>query len=1046
MKQHQVFGGFVLTINTHTIAKKAGKQRITLLPLMLFLLMIKVDVGWGQATCGSISQNIAYNINGSGQKTVYVNWVRVLNDNCTDGISHSLANQVINETELVFGNIGIELVRTSCSASPDQINTKCLSSLVSPASVCDFFTHCTDNVLNVFLIPQNGSLNGNLGQGMLPGAVCVSKVGSLSSVKTIVHEIGHCFGLIHTHGTKDWWVPIGGGNNWWSCNSQGGVTGQVADPGCAGVPMFIPFENVNGSNAATSGDFVVDTPADIGVGSLNGCGPKSSSNCATNSKCQDALEDDNRRKDPNCDVYSIDWTNVMRFQDNECVSTELTQGQISRMKGVLEQHLQNIQIGHPVSNDFCSPCHAGHEHLNLTEINGVVDITEPTLITKDLTINVNSVLNVNSDLYVAPGKRIYVNSGASLNVLQTGHITACGSNWVMIQANPNSSVSVNGGKISKATTGILAIGANKIELNYADFIDNTVDVNFLGNVNNATFSNSRFFGSEYGVGILGQRDQPYIFNNCTFAYQSQSGISTNYAASIVVNDNCQFIGCNHGVSLSNLFSQSSQNSLGLWTSIPNQFINCYNGIYAVNSNTAAEHNYFSGNNYGLVFRGLNVFKSGFNTYSGNGYAELIDGTVNENHSYYNQYSSDVGIYPHNSNNGYTFYNNCFGTMWWDVDAHGVLPDQVLGDVAMENCFTAPNDFLCNTNPIYYAVPGGPSIPPCKIPDNSGQTFTNLTKRPQDEVLPCGYGAGPVDNQFSYLVRMGCDFKRLKKSIDSLQAIVKAIKALPVGSNSPANRIRLSVAERHLRFAIKQWAWCLRREKKFRELKEWYMEWSKEYPNDKYFALEVAAATTNLKNYTLAKAEIDSITLVHGIHIEISASIKMSIDVLALDDSRYDVQESASLPISVVEVAYHQSAYTLTPEGYQLLRRVAQMTAPEAAYGRALLSYLTGEMIDPDHTRPVSWRKKHDITTPTPPEQYSMYPNPASDQFTLALTNVDPRAEYRYEVIDMMGKTVTQGEVLTETKISTIDIMSGVYTLRILKNGASVHLKKLIIQK
>lgn len=701
-------------------------------------------------------------------------------------------------------------------------------------------------------------------------------------------------------------------------------------------------------------------------------------------------------------------------------------------------------------DDFCSPCHAEHKHLNLTEINGVVNITVPTLITENLKINSAGVLNVYSDLYVAPGKSIIVaRNGGKLNISNYGHITSCSGQWGGIIADENSIITINVGNISKAIRGISANNPYQLNINSANFLENIADIEIIGAAGpGSAFSNSRFYGEEYGVELFGDRSLPYYFTNCTFAYHSRAGILTNYGASVVVSDNCQFIGCNHGVSLSNLFSNSSQNSIGITENTANQFINCYNGLYAVNSETLIQNNHFSGNDYGVVFRGINTFQSGANTHTGSGYAELIDGTYNSNQSHSNQYSTDVGIYPHNSNDGYTFVDNCFNTAWWDVDAHGYMADQFKDvDKAAGNCFSGPNEFECYTNNILYGVPDDPSAAPCLTPDDAGQNFTNVLTIYSQISSACGAGAA-VDNPYSYLMRMGCDFKRLKKSIDSLQAIIKSIKALPYSSNSYINRIRLSVAERHLRFAIKQWAWCLRKDKKFRELKDWYKEWAREYPNDKYFALEVAAATANMKNYSLAKIELDSIGLLHSLHPDILSSLKMTVDVLAVDDSRFELNEiqNQNIPMSITESNFKVSAYTLSPEGYALLRRVAVMTHPEAAYGRALLSYLTGEMIDPDHASPVTRSKKRDVNQMLIPEIYKMYPNPANDQVIISIANQDPRAEYRYSLINFMGQTVGHGSLQLETFISTREMISGLYTLRIIKNGTDTEVQKLIIQK
>ncbi|MGO1520287.1 MAG: M43 family zinc metalloprotease [Sphingobacterium sp.] len=62
------------------------------------------------------------------------------------------------------------------------------------------------------------------------------------TTSTSSHEIGHCLDLLHTH--------------------------QGTQPGSAGCA-----ENIDGSNCATCGDEICDTPADDGNGTLNGYNP-----------------------------------------------------------------------------------------------------------------------------------------------------------------------------------------------------------------------------------------------------------------------------------------------------------------------------------------------------------------------------------------------------------------------------------------------------------------------------------------------------------------------------------------------------------------------------------------------------------------------------------------------------------------------------------------------------------------------------------------------------------------------------------------------------
>lgn len=128
------------------------------------------------------------------------------------------------------------------------------------------------------------------------------------------------------------------------------------------------------------------------------------------------------------------------------------------------------------------------------------------------------------------------------------------------------------------------------------------------------------------------------------------------------------------------------------------------------------------------YSGLNGFKSESNTYTGSSYAELIDAAGdNINHSFGNQYSSTEGIYPHNYNMGYNFYNNCFRTLWWDVNALDIInPAQFgPGDKAAGNCFThgGVKDFICTTgNTVTYGIPNVVASE-CFYPDNSGDGIT-----------------------------------------------------------------------------------------------------------------------------------------------------------------------------------------------------------------------------------------------------------------------------------------------------------------------------------
>lgn len=132
--------------------------------------------------------------------------------------------------------------------------------------------------LQVFLINSYGGGSG--GRAELPGTyMCLTK--DYLDTRVFAHELGHNFNLYHTH--------------------HGGPF--EPDPN-------IPAENINGSNCATAGDLVCDTPADPYLG-----GNVNSLTCAYTG-------------DPS---YNPDTENIMSYTLPQCMES-FTAGQIERMR------------------------------------------------------------------------------------------------------------------------------------------------------------------------------------------------------------------------------------------------------------------------------------------------------------------------------------------------------------------------------------------------------------------------------------------------------------------------------------------------------------------------------------------------------------------------------------------------------------------------------------------------------------------------------------------------------------------------------------------
>ena len=215
---------------------------------------------------------------------------------------------------------------------------------------------------------------------------------------------------------------------------------------------------------------------------------------------------------------------------------------------------------------------------------------------------------------------------------------------------------------------------------------------------------------------------------------------------------------------------------------------------------------------------------------------------------------------------------------------------------------------------------------------------------------------------------------------------------------------------------------------------------------------MADATAYLGDFYRAKNEVDSIGSVHNIKPDIIQTLKLSIDVLQADEGRFnDIALNIISPTndgsSVLNKVRKVSSYTLSSTNHDLLHKVSLMTEPEAAYARALLSYLTGEMVDPNVPMPVSNRSvKSRVNNPMDNEICYLNPNPAESIVKLGIKLFEIGANYRYEMINLMGVTVSVGKIENEISVDVSSIANGVYMVKIMKDDKPIDFKKLVIQK
>lgn len=232
---------------------------------------------------------------------IYVHVIR--RSNGTGGQSVSQTNQAITILNQDFNPHGVSF---NWDNSIDYINNDTYYS--NPTTTIYTVNNHTDGI-DVYLFDDASSAGGRangVGESSefwISGSYWKSPFNSLVRSSVISHEMGHVLFLWHTHhGTR---------------NEGGSDTGQCP-------------ELVNGSNNATCGDYVTDTPADPFLG-FNVNHPA----CTWTSSGTDA----------NGDSYNPDERIIMAYTHPDCM-TLFTAGQGQRMRNAIATlpHLQNAVV------------------------------------------------------------------------------------------------------------------------------------------------------------------------------------------------------------------------------------------------------------------------------------------------------------------------------------------------------------------------------------------------------------------------------------------------------------------------------------------------------------------------------------------------------------------------------------------------------------------------------------------------------------------------------------------------------------------------------
>lgn len=207
----------------------------------------------------------------------------------TAGLSQADVNLAVSNLNKAFLPAGIEFF--SCQAPINVISSPYANYLISEERAL-WQEFKASKVINVFCV-ESIEYGTVAGYTYLPGSGAPEAVFMLRthlSQPTFAHEMGHYYGLYHTHGKSN-------------CET-------------------LTDELVNGSNCESTGDDVCDTPADPNLQGLGCYG--SLVNSAT---CTYV----GTLKDKNGDLFKPNPKNIMSYAPSRC-RTDLTPGQYERIR------------------------------------------------------------------------------------------------------------------------------------------------------------------------------------------------------------------------------------------------------------------------------------------------------------------------------------------------------------------------------------------------------------------------------------------------------------------------------------------------------------------------------------------------------------------------------------------------------------------------------------------------------------------------------------------------------------------------------------------
>lgn len=599
--------------------------------IFFFAIFLFIPLSKGQETCSDIpcdsscESDLGCNYSGSTNVKVYFHIYR--DDDGNGGQPPSRLNQCISNLNEAFSESGIYFHYDRCETRYVN-NTAQWNFSVGHCGIF-FSNYAHDDGIDIHLLSDNIQYTGRachipgkeilLGGNRVPGVPAALSTGA-------AHEMGHCFGLFHTHHneTPDYFLDCQG-NKTWAMDILNGDWVQDTPPDPRGesaqcIYSFFPIsmqEICDGQS--NDGDADIDELNEWDVIPDEG----------------DGITDFSRACFDLSSTPLVD--NYMSYYGESCRGS-FTSCQISRM----EYYANQLGVDGSSSLEICCGDYIMNDGatvddllslLQLSSISELNNVSAQVLILGTFTIDQSIFLRGSLDFYLGQGATIRITNGARFGKIG-GFITNCSDPWNSIRVESGSDIYLYDVELSGGNTAVTILEST------------------------GTIQNSKIYGFQFGIYMDSSSDVliDVCEINCSF-----SGISAYRNSSFTAVRNK--IGQSEE-SVYSVYVHSSQADI-----VENTISTDYTGIYTVGAtDVKVYHNTVEtrGNDNGIL-----IYNSD---------ADVTDNTISMG-------NSAVGIYSSSNHSSNTYRNNFIqglGGAGIRMDAsseQNILANRILGNSA-----------------------------------------------------------------------------------------------------------------------------------------------------------------------------------------------------------------------------------------------------------------------------------------------------------------------------------------------------------------------------